>query len=90
MPLAPRNPVADAAAPIVEADAPREAAPLMPANGPLTFRKHTIDKPGGTLFGQASLVDIDKDGDLRFLSQERARATSTGSSTTAPTSGCGI
>jgi len=66
------NPVADAAAPVVEAEAPRDAAPLLPANGPLTFRKHTIDKPGGTLFGQASLVDIDKDGDLDFVAGARA------------------
>jgi hypothetical protein len=50
---------------------PRDSASFLPANGQLSFRKHTIDKPGGTLFGQTSLVDIDKDGDLDFVAGAR-------------------
>jgi len=36
------------------------------------FVGHTIDKPGGKQYGQTSLVDVDKDGDLDFISGENA------------------
>jgi hypothetical protein len=32
------------------------------------FRVHEIDQPGGVNFGQTSAVDVDKDGDLDFIS----------------------
>jgi hypothetical protein len=65
------DPSPDAPGPVDVGKSP-EAAVLLPANGQLSFRKHTIDKPGGTLFGQTSLVDIDKDGDLDFVAGARA------------------
>lgn len=36
------------------------------------FRVHEIDQPGGNNFGQTSAVDIDKDGDLDFVSGRQA------------------
>jgi hypothetical protein len=32
------------------------------------FAVHRIDSPGGKQYGQTSLVDVDKDGDLDFIS----------------------
>jgi hypothetical protein len=32
------------------------------------FAEHHIDSPGGQRYGQTSLVDVDKDGDLDFIS----------------------
>lgn len=46
-------------------------APLFPANGTPSFKSHGIAQPGGTMFGQTSLVDIDKDGDLDFVAGAR-------------------
>lgn len=36
--------------------------------GDLEFRVHEIGQPGGNNFGQTSVVDVDKDGDLDFVS----------------------
>ena len=32
------------------------------------FKLHTIGNPDGTNFGQTSAVDVDRDGDLDFIS----------------------
>ena len=39
--------------------------------GEMRFVVHEIDRPGGTYFGQTSLVDLDKDGDIDFISGQR-------------------
>ena len=39
--------------------------------GELKFKLHEIDRPGGSKFGQTSLVDVDGDGDLDFISGSR-------------------
>lgn len=36
--------------------------------GDMNFRVHEIGQPGGNNFGQTSLVDVDRDGDLDFIS----------------------
>jgi hypothetical protein len=45
--------------------------PAGPQNPMLSFKNFTIGRPGGRLFGQTSLVDIDKDGDLDFVTGAR-------------------
>jgi len=40
----------------------------------MKFAAHRIDAPGGKQYGQTSLVDVDKDGDLDFISGESAGA----------------
>jgi hypothetical protein len=34
----------------------------------VSFRIHEIGRPGGSTFGQTSAIDVDKDGDLDFIS----------------------
>ncbi len=43
-------------------------APGSAAAGEFQFRIHEIARPGGNSFGQTSLVDLDRDGDLDFIS----------------------
>ena len=38
----------------------------------IRFAAHHIDSPGGKQYGQTSLADVDKDGDLDFISGENA------------------
>ena len=40
--------------------------------GDPNFRVHEIGQPGGNFFGQTSAVDVDKDGDLDFISGRQA------------------
>jgi hypothetical protein len=37
----------------------------------VNFRIHEIGRPGGSAFGQTSAVDVDKDGDLDFVSGQQ-------------------
>ena len=37
----------------------------------IRFRVHEIDRPGGNNFGQTSAVDVDRDGDLDFISGQQ-------------------
>lgn len=41
------------------------------ARGQFQFKLHEIGSPGGRAFGQTTLVDIDGDGDLDFISGQR-------------------
>ena len=41
------------------------------ADDELKFKLHEIDRPGGGKYGQTSLVDMDGDGDLDFISGSR-------------------
>ncbi len=43
-------------------------APLMTRGGEVSFAIHEIARPGGNNYGQTSAVDIDRDGDLDFIS----------------------
>lgn len=38
---------------------------------PMNFEVHEIARPGGRAFGQTSLADVDRDGDLDFISGRR-------------------
>ena len=42
------------------------------AHAEIRFAAHAIGRPGGKQYGQTSLVDVDKDGDLDFISGENA------------------
>jgi len=45
-------------------------APASAAQAEIKSARHDIDRPGGKQYGQTSLVDVDKDGDLDFISGE--------------------
>jgi hypothetical protein len=42
------------------------------AHAEIRFAARAIGRPGGKQYGQTSLVDVDKDGDLDFISGENA------------------
>ena len=49
-----------------------DKTPAAPAAAGIRFRVHEIGRPGGNNFGQTSAVDVDKDGDLDFISGRQA------------------
>lgn len=65
------RPLATCALALLGASCGTPPAPERASSPPFTFQVHEIDRPGGAKFGQTTAVDVDRDGDIDFISGAR-------------------